>query len=146
MITVRTIDKIQTKEKNGGRPNGLMIPLWKDYDNIVPPMHPRFVYAMTCAPQSSKGPYLHTKRRGLLTLIQGSAVVVYQEENEFREIILNAMDGAAMLDIPMGTGYLIYNPSSDIEALFINICDYPWKKDDNETLTPDFRGWRMPTL
>ena len=142
MLTVRAIDKIETVEKESNRISGCMIPLWKDYDDMIP-MHPRFVYAMTCAPQSTKGPYLHTKRRGLLTLIEGSAVIVYQEGKEFHTIALHAMDSVAMLDIPAGIGHLIYNSSFDKSALFVNICDYPWRKDDNETLTPDFSGWRM---
>lgn len=144
MIIVRDIEKIHTREKENGRENGFMIPLWKDYDDM-PPIVPRFVYMMTCAPQSTKGPYLHTKRRGLLTLIEGSASVVYQEGGEFHEVILEATDHAKMLDIPTNVGYLVRNLSLDHQAVFVNICDYPWKKDDNETITPDFSGWRGNT-
>ncbi len=56
---------------------------------------------------------------------------------KFKEIKLDASKGAMMLDIPKGTGYLIKNPYRQ-EAHCINICDYPWKPNENETVTPDF--------
>ena len=111
-----------------------MIPLWKDYD-LVQKMRVRFVYYSTCAPKTEKGPYLHKKRRGLLTLLEGKAIFVYKVGKKFKETKLDASKKITMLDIPKGIGYLIKNPYS-AEAKFINICDYPWKPNENETVVP----------
>lgn len=140
IVTVHTIEKIPTGEKRNGRPSGIMIPIWKDYDPI-PRIVPRFVYMMTCAPGRQKGPYLHTKRRGLLTLAEGRVRLVYQEGHTFREVDMDAGEKAVMADISAGTGYLIKNPSPDREAVFIVICDYPWRKADQEMVVPDFSGY-----
>ena len=117
-----------------------MIPLWKDRD-VRPAMKPRYVYFFTCAPRAHKGPYLHKKRRGLLFLLEGKLIFVYMTGKKFKEIKLDAREGAVMLDIPRGTGYLIKNPYRR-EARCINICDYPWKPNEHETITPDFTSYR----
>ncbi len=57
-----------------------------------------------------------------------------------KEIKLDASREAVMIDVPKGIGYLIKNPYLK-EAKFINICDYPWRAGDNETITPDFEGY-----
>src|SRR3989344_3726820 len=138
MIKKNHIPKIETRDKITSRKNGIMIPLWKDYD-FRPAMNPRYVYFFTCASRAHKGPYLHKKRRGLLSLIEGKAIFVYKTGKKFVEIKLDASRSATMLDITMGTGYLIKNPYSK-EAKFLNICDYPWKPNENETIIPDFSG------
>ena len=146
MLKTYEIEKIATKAKESGMVNGSMIPVWKDYDEI-PQMTPQFIYLLTCAPACAKGPYLHTKRRGLLTLIEGSVRIVYQEEERgnFQELSLDAKEKAIMIDIPAGIGYLIVNTSQTDSALLLNICDYAWRKDDNETVTPDFSLYHQQT-
>ena len=144
MVKIYKIPKVKTKDKINGKFNGLMIPIWKDYDPLLAggsKMKPRFVYFFTCAARSEKGPHLHKKRRGLLTLLEGKALFVYQVGKKFKEIKLDAAKEAIMIDIPKGTGYLIKNLYSK-EAKFVNICDYPWRPDDNETITPDFSGYK----
>lgn len=139
LIKKYKINKIETRDKISLKKNGFMIPIWKDYDKIEQ-IKPRYVYYLTCAPQSIKGPYLHKKRRGLLTLLEGRIVLAYKSGNKFNEVHMEAGDEAMMADIPKMVGYLIQNPYKK-EARLLNICDYPWKKDDNETITPDFSGY-----
>ena len=140
MVKVYKIAKVKTKDKTKGAVNGLIIPIWKDYDPM-PKMKPRFVYFFTCAAFSEKGPHLHKKRRGLLTLLEGKALFIYQAGKNFKKIVLDSSKEAIMVDIPKGVGYLIKNPYSK-EAKFVNICDYPWRPNDNETITPDFSRYK----
>ena len=130
MVKKYIISKVKTT-------SGLLAPLWKDYDPI-PKIKPRYIYYTTCAAGATKGPYLHEKRRGLLALIEGKAVFIYKTQRSFSKLYLDASKEVAMLDIPKKTAYLIKNPYKK-ESKFINICDYPWKKNDNETKTPNWQ-------
>lgn len=138
-LAVYKLPKIVTRNGKIKMVNGMMIPLWKDYDPGRK-IKPRYIYYMTCSPGKSKGPYLHTKRRGLLTLIDGQATLVYRIDREFQELSMRAVRNAVMVDIPARVGYLIRNLSK-IAAHFIIIGDYPWKKGEKETVTPDFHGY-----
>lgn len=135
-LKVYKITKIITRHSQGGASTGLLIPLWKDYE-AGKKIRPRYIYFMSCAPKSFKGPYLHTKRRGFLTLIEGRLLLVYKDGTRFKKIFLNADRQAMMVDMPKNTAYLMENPFKK-EAQLINICDYPWKKGDHETVEPDF--------
>lgn len=138
-IKAHPLNRIKTTNKNSGKPNGILMPLWKDYDPIDS-MTPRFVYYTTCLAGEDKGPYFHTKRRTLLNLVEGKIVFVYRENNLFKEIVVDS-DNPSLLDVPAGIGYLIRNPHSK-EAKIVNICDYPWREGDNETQTPDFSDYQ----
>lgn len=138
MITIKEIEKIKTAGSNN-QINGIFIPLWKDYDH-QPALQPRFVYFTSCLPHCRKGPYLHTKRRGLLTLIEGKIIFVYQNKNNFEKIPLTAQEKAVLIDIPAQVGYLLDNPYNE-EAKLINICDHPWRADNQETIIPDFKNY-----
>jgi hypothetical protein len=137
---VYKLAKIITRDKRSGVKSGSLIPLWKDYDPGRK-LKPRYIYYLACSPKRLKGPYLHTRRRGLLTLIGGGATLVYRTKTGFQELRLRA-DGpeVPMIDIPSGVEYLILNPYK-VEARFINICDYPWRKGDSETIIPDFHAY-----
>lgn len=133
------LEKIITRHPKTKAVTGLLIPLWKDYEPNKK-INPRYIYFLTCAPRSFKGPYLHTKRRGLLTLIEGRLSLIYKDGKRFQEISLDARRQAVMADIPKMTAYLLKNPFSQ-EAKLVNICDYPWQPGDQETLEPDFPGF-----
>lgn len=135
-----SIARIKTVSKNSGRINGTLMPLWKDYDPL-PAMAPRYIYYATCRAGEEKGPYLHTKRRTLLNLVEGRIILAYREAEVFKETEVNADSHPVLFDIPAGVGYLIRNASKD-DAKMVNICDYPWKEGDNETEVPDFSGYK----
>lgn len=130
------IKKIVTREAASGKKNGILIPIWKDTDPIEK-IHPRYIYFLTCGAGRMKGPYLHTKRRGLLTLIEGRALLVFMHNGNFVEQRMDATKHAIVADIPAQESYCIMNPFKK-EARFVNICNYPWKKGDTETTIPDF--------
>src|SRR3989344_9215398 len=119
--------------------NGMLVPLWKDYDPIEK-LVPKYVYYTTCSPGEDKGPYLHKKRRTLLALIEGKIAFVYRDGEKFSEIVLASDEDIPMLDVPSGVGYLIRNTHNDV-ARIINICDHPWRENDNETESPDFKEY-----
>lgn len=133
------VASIPTLNKKTGNINGMLVPLWKDYDPIEK-LVPRYVYYTTCNPGEDKGPYLHKNRRTLLALVEGKAVFVYKDGKKFSEIVLNADENITMLDVPRGMGYLIRNTHDSIARL-INICDYPWREGDDETESPNFKEY-----
>jgi len=124
------------------RPNGFMLPLWNDSEDF--PFDTRFIYATTCNPFTVKGPYCHTKRSGLLCVIFGKIVYVHKKPGEhfFQEEEIDADTNPVRFLIPVGEEYCFIG-LGDKEALLINICDYPWKAGDNETLIPDFSEYHF---
>ena len=134
-----SVSRIKTTDKKSGKYNGIMMPLWKDYDPVAP-ISPRYVYYTTCLAGENKGPYLHTKRRTLLNLVEGKIILAYQENDNFKEIIIDSENNPLLFDIPAGIGYFIRN-IYQTEAKMVNICDYPWREGDNETETPDFSAY-----
>lgn len=142
MAEVRSysLKRIKTVNKSSGKDNGIMMPLWKDYD-AIDLITPRFIYYTTCLAAEDKGPYLHTKRRTLLSLVEGKIIFVYLDKNVFKDVMVDAGKDSMLFDIPAGIGYLIRNPYS-AEAKMVNICDYPWREGDNETVIPDFSDYK----
>lgn len=135
MVKFYSLAAHETRDSSG-RKNGFILPLWKDYDEIEE-IAPRYIYFTTCEPGFDKGPYFHTKRRGLITLLEGRILFIYKEHGVYRERLIDAEKAYTLIDIPAKTPYLIRN-NSQKTAKLINICDYPWKKGDDETIVPDF--------
>jgi len=141
MIQIKKIDSYPTYSKILPKQlNGMMCPLWKDYDEVK--IVPRMVYAISILPRTVKGPYCHTKRRGLLCLIQGKAVFVYKspEEDQFHVKEMDSKESLMMIEIPKNLEYAIIGLGAQ-ESLFVNICDYPFIPGDNETTIPNFGGY-----
>ena len=133
------VARISTLNKKTGNINGMLVPLWKDYDPIER-IVPKYIYYTTCSQGEDKGPYLHKKRRTLIALVEGRIIFVYKDGEKFSEIALTSDENITMLDVPSGVGYLIRNTSDDVARL-VNICDHPWRENDNETESPDFNEY-----
>lgn len=136
MLKIINLERIFTKEFDSKKDNGEMIPLWKDYikeTSIVP----RYVYYTVMLPNTYKGPYQHKKRRGLFSIVSGKIRFIYQENNKFKELDIDADSQPKMIEIPTNLKYLLFGLGKK-QAVIINICDYPWKPKDNETVIPDF--------
>lgn len=135
MLSVINLERFQTK--NGNKLSGEITPLWKDY---AIPMTARYVYFTTIFPNTSKGAYQHTKRRGLLCVVSGKLKFIYKKNNKYLEIDIDGDRRPKMIDIPSNTQYLIKG-MGEKPSLIINICDYAWREGDNETLKPDFSDY-----
>ena len=141
MIEVYDLEVFRTSSSKSKVDNGLISPLWKDYDDPNN-LAPRYVYYTTCSPKSIKGPYKHTKRAGLLCFISGKIIFVYKENNKFKEVEINTSKTPKKIYIPNNTEYVIINIGNN-DAVAVNICNYPWIKDDNETITPNFSDYNF---
>lgn len=139
MLKIINLEKHTTVDSSTGQISGEMIPLWKDYIKETA-IVPRYVYYTTILPGTIKGPYQHKKRRGLFSVVAGIVRFVYKEKNEFIEIDIDANVQPKLIDIPTNTQYLLIG-KGDTPCGIVNICDYPWKPDDNETIQPDFSGY-----
>lgn len=121
--------------------NGRIIPLWKDYE--FPAMKLKFVYYTTGAPGTTKGPYMHTKRNGLVSVIQGKVILVYKEtlkDKAYQELTIDADKKPQSIYIPKNTPHCFINIGQK-ELVLVNICDYAWKPGDNEDQKPDFSDY-----
>lgn len=130
-----------TKCRITSKSSGIMTPLWKDYE--FSKLTPRFVYHTTCNPGTTKGPFIHTKRSSLLSVIHGHIVLIYKEtpsSKDYKEIEIDANKQPQSIYIPKNTPNCIVNIGSGT-AVFVSVNDHAWRPDDNETVIADFSDY-----
>ncbi len=138
MVSFRPLEVYASFSRKPRVRSGSIIPLWKHYDESG--LEARMVYAATCLPGNVKGPYRHTRRRGLLSVLKGKVAFVYRENGRFRDKVLSAGKQPVLVDIPPMQDYAIVGLGRE-ESILVNVCDYAWREGDGETLTPDFSGY-----
>lgn len=137
------LKKLETHYSNQkvgkSEPNGLMIPVWNILFHLDELKTVNYVYLTSIFPKRVKGPYLHTMRNSLLVAITGEALIVIKENDQFTEQVLRPYD---MIQLTAGTGYAILG-TGQTESLLLNICDYPWLPNTQETISPDFSKYNF---
>ena len=137
MVSFRSLEVHATHAKGGRARSGAMIPLWNEREGRG--LVPRMVYATTCLPGKVKGPYRHSRRRGLLSILRGRVAFVYRAGGRFRERVLDSRR-PLLVDIPPRLVYCIVGLGKE-ESLLVNMCDYAWRKGDGESSEPDFGAY-----
>lgn len=119
---------------------GLMIPIFRNWDSLIPGYQPAMVYATTIGPNMKKGPILHRFRSGYMTSIGGDVSIEYIEDNEIKKIGLNIdIDNVRVVSIPAGMAIKIINNSNQEAATIINLPDIAWHPDNQDT--EKFENW-----
>ena len=113
--------------------DGVMFPIYKNYESKIAGYEPGMVYATTIAPYKTKGPILHERRIGYMTAIKGAVDVECLVGDEIITYILkNGKGEQNILVIPQGIQNKIINRSHE-EAIIVNLPDKPWYPFDEDT-------------
>lgn len=129
-----SLQQIVTKE-------GVLFPIFKDWEEWHGGYEPKMVYATTINPGVTKGPILHEKRRGLITAIQGTVVLRWKMEGQIHWVYLRGPCGAsaAIIEIPANVPFSLENKHPMDPAIIINLPDRAWRPDDEDTIK--FDSW-----
>jgi dTDP-4-dehydrorhamnose 3,5-epimerase len=142
-MRTRVIDLqiIETRDKIQKHQNGNFVPLYRNWDRYVEePVS--MIYTTSCFSREVKGPHLHKKRRGHLTVLKGEVVFVLEYDDGYEEIQLNG-DVPRMIVVPEGTVNAHVNIGNE-EALVMNICTrHCWKSDDTDNYDVEFRNYDL---
>lgn len=132
MIVKKLIDTKITAE-------GVMYPIFRDWDSIIPGYKPSMVYATSISPGCTKGPILHNKRTGYLTSIGGKTDIEYYEDGKLKRENLNNGTGEIYVAIiPPGIPIKFINNDTK-ESLVINLPDIAWHPENQDT--EKFKDW-----
>jgi len=129
---INHFEAVNGKKLNPDRFSGYMIPIW---NVLQTPFECKYIYSITTEPGAVKGPYCHTIRNGIMTLVEGKAVVIYKDSDGYQEVWL--LENYEQIEIPANTEYCIIGQGTG-SAVLVNICDHPWQPGDDETYVPDF--------
>lgn len=116
-----------------------MHPLWNEGELQL---DPKLVYAMSVLPGTIKGPYCHTQRRTVLTLMRGKVALVYKqhEREEFLDALIDADEVPHRIDIPPFWDHAIVGLPSK-ESFFVSLGDRPYIPGEQERLLADFSAY-----
>lgn len=120
-------------------PDGVLMPVYKDWEEWHGGYEVKMVYCTTIAPNTSKGPILHEQRRGLMTCIQGDVSVTCLVDGVLQNFKLTDKAKKYTLIIPKNMPNLITNHSTDTEAILLNLPDRSWHPEDQDT--QKFLSW-----
>ena len=134
-MKIPKLQKLQTFSTSEGE----MVPIYKDWEAWHEGYNPKMAYITSIAPETSKGPILHRRRRGFMMAFRGDVTVECLVENEIKEYNLrNEANEKFALIIPAGVPNRICNASQE-EAIILNLPDKAWHPDDEDT--EKFNGW-----
>lgn len=121
-------------QKTGEQLNsGKLISLFNVLDS--PTFEPNYIYSITVPCGRVKGPYIHSLRTTLCSLLSGEVDLIYKVEDKYEVININT---SLQVVIPPKVGFCLLGKSNN--SLIVNICDYPWYPETKECLVPDFDG------
>lgn len=124
------LEKHVTKDVKNDQPNGNLVVIWRDWDNIIK-NNPKMVYVSSVNSKETKGPHLHTKRDSHFCCIHGKVVfIIKTKNNEYKEII-SSEDEPIMVHVPKGIASAHVNLSDDISRV-LALADISWKPNDDE--------------
>jgi len=134
-MNIPKLQKLQTFTTGEGE----MVPIYKDWEDWHSGYIPKMAYITSIAPNTSKGPILHLKRRGFMMAFRGEVVVECLVGGEIRKYELrNSENEKYVLMIPAGTPNKICNLAKE-EAIILNLPDRAWRPDDEDT--EKFNDW-----
>ena len=140
-FSVWDLEKHETKDTTDSHTNGELTVIWRDWDNIIK-NHPKMIYVNSINPGEIKGPHIHKDRTGYFSCIDGSVVLIIQDDNGgFNELRADS-EKPVLICIPNGVAVALINPTSVIAKVLV-LADVVWKPNDNEmkNITFDNYDW-----
>ena len=140
-FSVWDLEKHQTKDIADSHINGELTVIWRDWDNLLK-NHPKMVYVNSINPGEIKGPHIHKNRTTSFFCIDGSVVLIIQDDDKkFHEMKMNS-EKPVLITVPNGIAAAIVNPTGRIAKVLV-LADIAWRPDDNEmkNITFDDYDW-----
>ena len=140
-FSVWDLEKHQTKDIADSHINGELTVIWRDWDNLLK-NHPKMVYVNSINPGEIKGPHIHKNRTTSFFCIDGSVVLIIQDDDKkFHEMKMNS-EKPVLITVPNGIAAAIVNPTGRIAKVLV-LADIAWKPNDNEikNITFDDYDW-----
>ena len=140
-FSVWDLEKHQTKDIADSHINGELTVIWRDWDNLLK-NHPKMVYVNSINPGEIKGPHLHKNRTTSFFCIDGSVVLIIQDDDKkFHEMKMNS-EKPVLITVPNGIAAAIVNPTGRIAKVLV-LADIAWRPNDNEikNITFDDYDW-----
>ena len=138
-FSVWELEKHETKDTADSHTNGELMVIWRDWDNIIK-NHPKMIYVNSVNPGEIKGPHIHKDRTSYFCCIEGSVVLIVQDDNgEFNELRANS-EKPVLICIPNGIAVALVNPTSVISKVLV-LADIAWKPNDNEMKNVKFDNY-----
>jgi hypothetical protein len=129
------LQAITTVDKKNNNPNGVFVPIWRDWDQLYI-ANPQMVYMATLPVGEMKGPHLNKIRTGYVTVLTGELILVFKEDGIYTEIEMNA-NSPKTVEILPGTGFLMINVGKTI-GMIVNLCYPAWHPDNQDNYPADF--------
>ena len=140
-FSVWDLEKHQTKDIADSHINGELTVIWRDWDNLLK-NHPKMVYVNSINPGEIKGPHIHKNRTTSFFCIDGSVVLIIQDDDKkFHEMKMNS-EKPVLITVPNGIAAAIVNPTGKIAKVLV-LADIAWRPNDNEmkNITFDDYDW-----
>ena len=140
-FSVLDLEKHQTKDIADSHINGELTVIWRDWDNLLK-NHPKMVYVNSINPGEIKGPHIHKNRTTSFFCIDGSVVLIIQDDDKkFHEMKMNS-EKPVLITVPNGIAVAIVNPTGRIAKVLV-LADIAWRPNDNEikNITFDDYDW-----
>ena len=138
-FSIWDLEKHQTKDIADSHINGELTVIWRDWDNLLK-NHPKMVYVNSINPGEIKGPHIHKNRTTSFFCIDGSVVLIIQDDDKkFHEVKMNS-EKPVLVTVPNGIAVAIVNPTDKITKVLI-LADIAWKPNDNEMKDVLFDGY-----
>ena len=129
-FSVWDLEKHQTKDIADSHINGELTVIWRDWDNLLK-NHPKMVYVNSINPGEIKGPHIHKNRTTSFFCIDGSVVLIIQDDDKkFHEMKMNS-EKPVLITVPNGIASAIVNPTTRIAKVLV-LADIAWRPNDNE--------------
>ena len=140
-FSVWDLERHETKDIIDSHINGELTVIWRDWDNLLK-NHPKMVYVNSINPGEIKGPHIHKNRTTSFFCIDGSVVLIIQDDDKkFHEMKMNS-EKPVLITVPNGIAAAIVNPTSRIAKMLV-LADIAWRPNDNEikNITFDDYDW-----
>ena len=140
-FSIWDLEKHQTKDIADSHINGELTVIWRDWDNLLK-NHPKMVYVNSINPGEIKGPHIHKNRTTSFFCIDGSVVLIIQDDDKkFHEMKMNS-EKPVLITVPNGIAAAIVNPTGKIAKVLV-LADIAWRPNDNEikNITFDDYDW-----
>lgn len=136
------LQKIFSKNKYTKENNGYIIPLWKDWENILY-KEPKQMYLNVCFPGEVKGPHLHKVRCQQYACIKGTGLIVVKYgPKDYEEIYVDADKNPSVVVIPPGIPSAIKNTGKE-EFVMINMPNPAWHPDNQDDHPVEFEDYQF---
>ena len=135
------LEKHQTRDIVDGHTNGSLIPVWKDWEDIIK-VHPKMVYVTTINPGEIKGPHLHIIRYSYFVCIRGKVVFIIRDKSGKYIEIESSFEKPNLVQIPRNYESCHINLSNDV-SMILSLVEPAWRPDnkDEHNVSFDDYNW-----